>query len=343
MARSARGARYRARMSEGETRPNPMAGSSPKIPSKPASQAAPRVPIAARVRDLLEVANTPFKFVQDQLRFRRSERRVRRRIAALLAGGVAPIVVYSAPKTASTSIASALDRTAGIDTVKVHFVRPEHFWQGPMHPKVAPDGLLRHRAIEQRPSREMLFAGDRPLRIVAVVREPIGFNLSNYTYFGRAYWMRTFWRSSPWIDAAALQANFRRTFPHESSSLWWTREFAASTGIDPIALGFDAARGWQRYRNARFDCLVIRADLDDSEKRAALREFTGLPVAEVVRENANDTQSAPGVYDRLRAETARDPGYVREMLALPSAQAFFTEGQRDAIARRWLGEPGRPS
>jgi hypothetical protein len=290
----------------------------------------------ARLRDLFEVVNTPFKFAQDQLRFPRSERRMRRHIAEMLARGVDPIVVYSAPKTASTSVASALDRTGGIETVKVHFVRGEHFWQGPMHAKIAPDGLLCHRAIEQRASCDMLFAGNRPLRIVSVVREPIGFNLSNYTYFGRAYWMRTFWRSAPWMGTDQLFAHFRSTFPHASPSVWWETEFAASTGIDPCTEGFDAERGWQRYRNARFDCLIVRADIPDAEKRAALREFTGLEVAEVVRENANDSQSAPGVYERLRGAVAGDPGYVREMLDLPASRLFFTDAQRERIAERWL-------
>ncbi len=37
-------------------------------------------PFAARLRDALEVVNTPFRFVQDAMRFPRSEGRMARRI-----------------------------------------------------------------------------------------------------------------------------------------------------------------------------------------------------------------------------------------------------------------------
>jgi hypothetical protein len=302
----------------------------------PSVHAAISPPLRARLRDALEVANTPFRFVQDGVRFPRSERRMTRRIEALLAGAP-PVVVYSAPKTASTAVASAIDRSKGLATVKVHFLQPEHFWAGPLQPKVARDGLLRHRAIEQRPSRRLLLDGGMPLRVVSVMRDPIAFNLSNYTYFGRAYWMRTFWRSAPWIATDRILEHFLRTFPHDSSSLWWSREFARSTGIDPIREGFDAERGWHRYRRGRFDCLVLRADLDDRAKHAALAGWLGRDVRTVERENANDTQSAVGVYARLKDAIRRERGYIDRMLALPAVRAFHTDAQREALRAAWLG------
>ena len=166
-----------------------------------------------RLRDVLEIANTPLRHVQDALRFPTSQARMTRRIGEQLVQGN-PIVVFSAPKTASTSIASALDRSVGLDTVKVHMVQPEHFWHGPLQRKTAPDGLLRHRAIEQVPSRELLFDTGRSLRVVSVVREPVAFNLSNYTYFGRAYWMRSIWRSAPWMDTARLMKQLKPYWLH---------------------------------------------------------------------------------------------------------------------------------
>ena len=301
------------------------------IPAEPVSSP----PFPARLRDTIEALNTPFRFIQDGMRFPASEARMRRRIETQLARGT-PIVVYSAPKTASTAVAAALDRTPDIETVKVHFLQPTHFWAGPLQRKVAPNGLLRHRAIEQRASRQLLLESDRPLRIVSVVRDPIAFNLSNYTYFGRAYWMRTFWRSAPWLGTDRLIEHFLASFPHESPSLWWREEFARTTGIDPIAEGFDAERGWQRYRRGRFDCLVLRADISDEAKLAALREWTGLEVPAVERENLNDSQSAPGVYERMKSAIGAHAEYIERMLALPATTAFFTDAQRAMLRARWV-------
>jgi hypothetical protein len=285
---------------------------------------------------VLETANTPFRHVQDLLRFPISEARMRRRIREQLARGT-PILVYSATKTASTAVAAALDRTPRIETVKVHHLQPAHFWTGPLSSPVAADGMLRHRAIEQRAARELLLQGsDQPLKVVAVMRDPIAFNLSNYTYFGRAYWMRRFWRRAPWMSTATLFDHFRATFPHASSSLWWTHEFAATTGIDVFREGFHTSRGWQRYQRGRFDCMVLRADIDDREKRSALAEWLDCDVAPVERENANDQQAAPGVYERLKEAMRAEPEYIDAMLALPSAQTFFNAAQRDALRAKWL-------
>jgi hypothetical protein len=201
---------------------------------------------------VLEVLNTPFKHVQDALRFPRSEGRFRAALAKQVQR-CDPVIVYSCTKTASTSVERALERHPGIEATKAHFLQPAHFWRGPMTRPIAPSGLLKHRSMAQWPIREHVLRASAPIRMVSLVREPIGFNLSNYTYFGRAYWMRTFWRSSPWRSTAWLMDHFLKTFPYESSSLWWEHEFKATTGIDVLDRGFDAVRGWQRYTNERFD------------------------------------------------------------------------------------------
>lgn len=312
--------------------PRPAPAPAPAVPPEPSGGPS----IGARLRDALEIANTPFRHVQDILRFPISELRMRSRLHAQLARGT-PIVVYSATKTASTAVAAALDRTSGIETVKVHHLQPEHFWPGPLASPVARDGMLRHRAIEQHATRSLLLATDRPLRVVSVMRDPIAFNLSNYTYFGRAYWMRSFWRSAPAMPTAQLMTHFLGTFPHESSSLWWSREFALTTGIDVLSANFETTRGWQRYRNDRFDCLVLRADIDDRVKREALAEWLGREIAPVERENANDTQSAPGVYERLKHAIRSQPDYVDRMLSLPSVRLFLDPPQLERLRARWLG------
>ncbi|MFZ9915592.1 MAG: hypothetical protein ACO3IB_09720 [Phycisphaerales bacterium] len=270
---------------------------------------------------------------------------MRRRIAGQVASGKPIVVVYSATKSASTSVAAALAASVELEVVKVHYLQPRHFWPGPGTRLASPEGLLRHKAIEQRTTRELLFqpggaGADRPLRIVSIVREPIGFNISNFTYFGRAYWMRTCWRRAPWLDAHELGTRFFESFPHGSSSVWWTEEFKATLGIDPIAPGaFDAARGWSRYRSGRFDALVMRADIEDGAKTLALREFLGdglgQSIAPVGRENLNDTQAPPILAERIREAVLSNPAYVDAMIELPSVQRMWSAEGRARIREKW--------
>lgn len=298
--------------------------------------------IAAALRDVIELINTPLKHAQDALRFPRSEGRFRAALAQQVQR-CNPVIVYSCTKTASTSVERALERHLGIEATKAHFLQPVHFWLGPLTRPIAPSGLLKHRSIAQWPVREHVLRAAAPVRMVSLVREPIGFNLSNYTYFGRAYWMRTFWRGSPWRSTAWLMDHFLKTFPHESSSLWWEHEFKATTGIDVLARGFDAARGWQRYTNERFDCLVLRADVPDATKAQVLNEWLGVSGITVERENANDTQSAPGVYERMKSAMSGQRDYVDRMLDLTASRVFFTPEQRAAIRDRWLRAGSGPA
>lgn len=309
--------------------------------------APPPLPLPlARVRDRLEQVNTPFRFLQDAARFPRSEARYRRRLREWLRGALPFCVVYSAPKTATTALAQALEESGEWAVPKVHFLQPAHFFPGPGTAMASPRGMLKHKAIEQRTCREVFIGTDgrlanprgdsEPLRVLSLVREPVGFNLSNFTYFGRRYWLRTVWRQAPHRDGAWLWERFERGFPHGSASVWWEDEFRASTGIDPLAEGFDAKRGWQRYRNDRVDALVLRADIPDGAKRVAVEGWLQRPIPEVRRVNENDTQAPPVLGERLREALRQHPEYVDQCLALPAARAFFTEEDRAALRQRWL-------
>ena len=174
--------------------------------------------------------------------------------------------------------------------------------------------------------------------MLSLARDPVAFNISNFTYFGRAYWLRTAWRSAPWMGTQELGRRFLQGFPHASSSVWWQREFAPTVGYDPLALPFDAERGWERRTSGRFDALVMRSDIPDAAKDAALREWLpGIDVPAVRRVNENDVQAPPVLAERLKAFVRTQPEYVDRMLDLPAARHFWTPAQRAALRARWLG------
>lgn len=291
----------------------------------------------AKLRDVVEVVNTPFRFVQDALRFPISERRRWRLIQASLRARPDPVIVYTAPKTASTSIATAIEETDAFTVLKVHHVQPEQFWPGVGFPLATAAGALRHKAIEQRTTREFLRRHQGPVRIVSLMRDPIAFNVSNFTYFGRSCWLRTTWRSAPWMSEDELAERFFRTFPHSSSSVWWQSEFAKTIGADALSLPFDPAQGWMTLRSGRFDVLVLRTDLNDARKTAALRAWLPeVAVPDVCRLNQNEAQAPPELASRLRDAIARRPDYVDSVLDLPASRHFWSDAQRAAIRERWL-------
>jgi hypothetical protein len=301
-----------------------------------------RAPLRCRLRDAVEVLNTPFRHVQDAWRFPRSERRWLDRIERSLAVRPSPLLVYSAPKTASTSVADAIERMGRHTVIKVHHLQPEFFWPGVASPVANEHGGMRHKAIQQRMTRSWLSRYVGSIRAISLIRDPLGFNVSNFTYFGRGCFLRTCWRSAPWMSSEELYGRFERTFPHEAVDRWWSREFAATTGIDPLREPFDAQRGWHIHRRGRFECLLMRVDLPDMAKVRVLQEFLGVDEQPMLgRLNPNSQQSPPQLGARLREAIGARPDYVDRMLGLSMVRRFWTEAQRSAIRDRWLRGIGR--
>jgi hypothetical protein len=85
---------------------------------------------------------------------------------------------------------------------------------------------------------------------------------------------------------------------------------------------------------------VLRADVPDAQKARVLSEWLGVSGITVERENANDTQSAPGVYERMKAAMPNQADYVSQMLDLTASRVFFTPEQRAEIRDRWLAVGG---
>jgi hypothetical protein len=290
-------------------------------------------PLAAQIRDAAEVINTPFRFVQDALRFPNSERRCERRLQESLERRPNVLMVYSAPKTASTSIAAAIEASDAFTVIKVHHVQSEFFWPGVGTRLKTAHGGMRHKAIEQRTTQRFLEHHVGEIRVVSLVRDPIAFNVSNFTYFGRAYWLRTHWRSARWMPEEELARRFFSTFTHEASSVWWQREYAPTMGFDPLAEPFDTDMGWKRRISGRFDTLILRTDLGDQAMTAALRDWLpGVAIADVGRINLNEHQSPPELAQRLRSVVARHPEYVERMLELPAVRHFWSAAQRAGMA-----------
>jgi len=290
-------------------------------------------PIAARIRDVAEVINTPFRFVQDALRFPKSERRCEHRLRASLERRPNVLMVYSAPKTASTSVAAAIEACDAFTVIKVHHVQPEFFWPGVGTPLKTAYGGMRHKAIEQRTTQRFLERHTGDIRVVSLVRDPVAFNISNFTYFGRAYWLRTHWRSARWMPEEELARRFFATFTHDASSVWWQRENAPTMGFNPLAEPFDTELGWKQRISGRFNTLILRTDLTDQAKSAALRTWLpGIDIVDVGRVNLNENQSPPELAQRLQSALTRNPEYVQRMLELPAARHFWSDAQRAGMA-----------
>ncbi len=297
-----------------------------------------RAPLLARIRDLAETINTPIRFVHEGLHHARAERRALKRLQTATATKPKLVVVLSAPKTASTSVLLAVEEANGDFTVsRAHHAQPEARWRGAGTRLVTAHGGLRHRAHGDIMMLPFLrsFRGEQ--RFISMARDPIAFNVSNFTYFGRWYWLRHHWRTVRWMPSEQLTDLFFRNFPHAASSVWWQREFAQTVGYDPLKQPFDTEAGWAMARSGRTRSLIMRIDVPDERKTTLLREFLECPsVPDVRRENLNSVKAPSELGERLKLAIAARPDYVDQVLDLPAVRHFWSDAQRARMRATWL-------
>lgn len=239
------------------------------------------------------------------------------------------VLIYQVGKVASSSIRATIQHLPQYEIHQVHRlvadnverVQREHRLRGwtPPPADIGPSGAgALQRYLNPR----------RPAKIITLVREPIGRNISYYfqnldKIHGR--------RAAHELPLQTLIDGFTENYPYSDDPLtWFDYEFAPALGVDVYASGFQAGMAAHRWQSGPYDILLLRCDTDDSQKLAALRDFFALPGLEMRYANITDTK--PGAAaNRAFRETVRFPeDYLDRMLDNRFTRFFF---DADSIAR----------
>lgn len=255
-------------------------------------------------------------------------RRARSRLAAARClASHAPVVVYTAPKSGSTSVEAAL-RRAGIPTLKAHFLGPAHERSG---------GRWRERGLaapEHHHAEERLLghlaSGGRRLRVLSMVRDPVARIVSS------VFQTPELWRPED-ADAGAMTAGLMRRIEARARRgdplHWFAEDLEPALGLDLRAEGFDAAAGATRYAAARADLLLLKTEALDRHA-ATIGGFVGRPVA-LGRENVRARARGAALYAQVRARL-RLPGELLDALyGDPWVRLFYTPPEIEGFRARW--------
>ncbi|MEY5061012.1 MAG: hypothetical protein RIS45_933 [Planctomycetota bacterium] len=257
------------------------------------------------------------------------------RIRRELAAGAQPVIVYSPQKTGSTAVQVSLMQLPGICMMKGHVLLPEHDWDGVLDNRVHPDGTILLGSHGTHSIRKMVLEPRLPSKWIVTLREPIACNLSWFSFQAERNWLRDHRRDLDSLSVEDVTRLFLERFPHHSVGTWAKVEMGAVLGFDPYATPFDHAKGYQRIQSGPYDVLIMRQDLDDERKSAALNEHLGRTDVKVIR--ANESGGGPGgIYARLKKGIRAHPEYFERMLETEDARHWWSDGERAAIRAKWL-------
>jgi len=271
---------------------------------------------------------------------------VKRLRFAMPAIGGRPAVTYAAFRSSSTAIHHAI-RAAGLGvSVKAHMLAPEHMLarvgervsfanEGGRLPRSCHvgDWAVRLGIIEPR----------RAADFVIPIRDPWAVAHSCFVLtaadidpaFAQDAVARGDTPRGELVDRA--ESLIFGAFPRDFMCRWIREDAAPALGWNPLEHPFDRERGFGEYEHAPWRIQILRADLSDAEKSAALQRFFQRPGIEVVPKNGalSRSNTSGEVAAIAREAIQRRPDAVRALLEDPVSQHFWTESDRDRIWRKW--------
>ena len=189
--------------------------------------------------------------------------------ARLYLKGEAPVIVYSKERTGSVALYHSLV-AAGVPAIATHYLDPAKIGEG----KLSGSAQWASKHVVQLRRRA---------KFITLVRNPVDnllstFARSEFVDKPRARGL------SPHVALDVtpdeLDARFRRYLDDGELRReldWFDSEFRIALGIDVFTHPFDATVGFDRISSGPFDVLILRTELSDGDKAAAVARFLELP------------------------------------------------------------------
>jgi hypothetical protein len=175
-----------------------------------------------------------------------------------------------------------------------------------------------------------------PLRVITLVREPVGNNISMFFEVFDHYAGTTADQSSLSIDA--MIDLFLKQYMHWRPLTWFDAELKTTLGVDVYRHPFDPRRGYARIAQPPVDLLVMKCELDDALKADAIRQFLGLDEFAIVRSNVTSNRAHAPQYEEFKRRVRMPDDLLDEMYESKYARHFYSPEERAAFRRRWSGQ-----
>jgi len=248
-------------------------------------------------------------------------------------------------KVGSLSVARAISAIPGVTVFHSHWIPPRSLAAGPQGADAVTRALFRDQdpyGFGPRLWREALAPG-RPVDVVTLVRDPIARNISWYFDL-----LDKFWRirnAHEKIPLERLHAEFFDRFDHDVPIRWFDDQIRAVYGVDAYAHAFDPEIGWTIIEAPPLRLLILRTELPDASKAAAIEAFFDRPPGSVTIPERNVSAAKPhaGAYELFRRSVTLPDEYLDRMYGSRMAQRFFSAEELDRLRARWRRSPAAPA
>ena len=254
------------------------------------------------------------------------------------------VLVYQMGKVGSTSVIKTIKAVSKrYGAYHLHFLNKENIVQAER--KLAQlVGRKKYNANSWclaeskfiRAKLERMIRKKNKLKIVTLVRDPIGRNLSsffeNIERYSKALNIDIA-KSSPQEIFDIFQNKFHE---HNYVLNWFDEEIKSVFTIDVYNYKFDKERGYTIIKKNIANVLIIRLDKLDQYGEEALKKFLGEMNVKLAYGNVASNKNYDKMYKRFLKNVQLSEEYVEKMYSSKLATHFFTKKELEHLKNKWL-------
>lgn len=233
--------------------------------------------------------------------------------------GTMPVIVYAAGRVGSVAMLNAL-RRAGVFSFKVEFFD---------HAASASSRFCNRYVLSSRRSVQLIVLVRDPGEVLCslffskIVRGHVPAAASAFKEKDVSMLVEIF-------QTEVLQRDYMSTYLH-----WFETEFAPHLGFSIFEKPFDKGVKCARFREGRFDLLVLRTDVVDAEKEKHVKDFLDIDHFELKRENEKSASAEAALYNAFKDQLTMTPPVLDMVYTSTYAHHFFTDQEITAMRQRW--------
>ena len=227
-----------------------------------------------------------------------------------------PVMVYQMGKVGSSSIYHPLKKVYPGVVVHTHqFNQTAWYW-------------------EVRKLHQLFYAKKQSaFKIISLIREPIGRNVSEFFHRSLQYANTDFKDSN--IDVAKVLKLFLENLDHDFPLDWFDNNFKKHFGIDVYQKAFPK-EGYAQFEKGEVQVLLLKHDLADELKAQLINQFIGIQNFEIQVRNVGSKKPYKAAYKKFKAEATMPEAYLEKMLASKYFQHFYNQEKEQKVRADWV-------
>ncbi|EGQ9051320.1 capsular biosynthesis protein [Vibrio parahaemolyticus] len=244
-----------------------------------------------------------------------------------------PVLIYQMGKVGSSALEKSIPNSIHLHDLMAIDANKQI---SPVRAKLHQPNKHYVKRLLKRSVMSHMLKRKQDVRIISLVREPIGRNISMF------FQSLPFWMAEKYLndDSAIrserpqlLQEAFEEHMNHHYPLEWFDNEIKTLTGIDVFNKPFDHEAGCQTYQQGNFSLLVIRSD-KLKQSPATVGEFLGYPV-DVVHDNQSNNKWYSSLINEFKNSYQPKPEFIEEMLSSKLTTHFFTSSEISELKQKY--------